>query len=121
MDDDISKQKRIADLEQQVKKLQESVGRWRRKAQAAEPRFEYVSERYERGHHYISIPVEGLPSDAPLHEAQEYIRFHILPKFYPYRYHNCYSSWRYGGWIVTMVQEDKTIDMEEIPGPTGKT
>lgn len=111
---DISKlQQRIIDLEQQVKNLQESVGRWRRMAQGAPPRFVYVSERHERGHHYISVPVEPLPADTPLHEAQEFIRDNIIPKFYPYRYYNCYSSKRYGGWVVTLMKEDRIIDMEE--------
>jgi hypothetical protein len=105
---------RITQLEQQNRDLQERVGRWRRKAQGASARFEYVAERHERGHHYISIPVEGLPTDTPLHEAQEFIRGHVLPQFYPYRYWNCYSSKRYGGWVVTLVKVDQTIDMESV-------
>ncbi|SEB49554.1 hypothetical protein SAMN05443246_0684 [Paenibacillus sp. GP183] len=28
---------------------------------------------------------------------------------------NCYSSRRYGGWLVTMVKEDRTVDMESLP------
>jgi hypothetical protein len=115
MDEIIKLQQRMAHQEQQIKNLQESVGRWKRKAQETAPRFEYVSERHERGHHFISIPVEGLPSDVPLHEAQEYIRAHVLPKFYPYKYHNCYSSRRYGGWVVTLIKEDRTIDMDQVP------
>jgi hypothetical protein len=112
-------QKRINDLEQQNKSLQESVGRWRRKAQEATPRFEYVSERHERGFHYISVPAEGLPSDEPLHEAQEYIRAHILPKFYPYQYHSCYTSRRFGGWVVTLCTQDTIIDMNSFPSEYG--
>jgi hypothetical protein len=119
MDQTNKLQQRIADLEQQVKNLQESVGRWKRLAQekGKGARFEYVQQRHERGNHYISVPVEGLPSDTPLHEAQEYIRAHVIPKFYPYRYYNCYSSKRYGGWVVTLVKEDRTVDMDEIPAP----
>ena len=117
--DDISKLlQRIAYIEQQNKTLQESVGRWRRKAEDKAPRFVYVSERHERGNHYISIPVEGLPSDTPLHEAQEHIRDHLLPKFYPYKYYNCYSSRRYSGWVVTLVREDRAVDMDAIPAST---
>lgn len=110
-------QERNNQLELQVKNLQEAVGRWKREAQVREPRFEYVQQRHERGQHYISVPVEGLPSDTPLHEAQEHIRDHVLPKFYPYKYYNCYSSRRYGGWVVTMVREDKAVDMDAIPTP----
>lgn len=115
MDETIKLQKRVADLQQQVRNLQESVGRWRQKAEESPPRFEYVSERHERGHHFISVPVAGLPSDMPLHETQEYIRAYILPRFYPYRYYNCYSSKRYGGWVATLVKEDRTIEMDEVP------
>lgn len=114
--DDIRKlQERNADLEQQNKSLQESVGRWRRKAQDAAPRFVYVSERHERGQHFISVPVKGLPADVPLHDAQEYIRAHILPKFYPYLYHNIYTSQRHGGWVVTLRIDDNLIDMSTLP------
>jgi hypothetical protein len=118
MDDEIRKlQERITHLDQQNKNLQESVGRWKRLAQEKgnRLRFEYVQQRHERGQHFISIPVEGLPSDSPLHEAQDYIRIQVLPKFYPYRYYNCYSSRRYGGWVVTLAKEDKTVNMDEIP------
>jgi hypothetical protein len=119
MDETIKLQKRVSDLEQQVKNLQESVGRWKRLAQekGKEVRFEYVQLRNERDYHYISVPVEGLPSDTPLHEAQEYIRLQVLPKFYLYRYYNCYSSRHYGGWVVTMMQEVRTIDMKSLPAP----
>jgi hypothetical protein len=108
-------QERNNQLELQVRSLQESIGRWRRKAEDKAPRFVYVSERHERGNHYISIPVEGLPSDTPLHEAQEHIRNHVLPKFYPYKYYNCYSSRRYSGWVVTLVREDRSVDMDAGP------
>lgn len=110
-------QERNRQLELQVRNLQEGIGRWRRKAEDKSPRIVYVSERHERGHHYISIPVEGLPSDTPLHEAQEYIRDHVLPKFHPYKYYNCYSSRRYSGWVVTLVREDKSVDMDAGPAP----
>ncbi|NHN33557.1 hypothetical protein [Paenibacillus agricola] len=108
-------QERNSQLELQVRNLQESVGRWKREAQGKPPRFEYVQQRHERGQHYISVPVESLPSDTPLHEAQEYIRDHVLPKFYPYKYYNCYSSRRYSGWVVTMVREDRDVDMDAGP------
>jgi hypothetical protein len=89
-----------------------------REAEGKPPRFEYVQQRHERGHHYISVPVEGLPSDTPLHEAQEHIRARVLPKFHPYKYYNCYSSRRYSGWVVTLVREDRAVDMDAGPVPT---
>ncbi|OAS13238.1 hypothetical protein [Paenibacillus oryzisoli] len=112
MDDTSKLQERIAYLEQQNRNLQESIGRWRRKAQGSATRFVYASERHERGNHYISVPIEGLPADTPLHEAQVFMRNNVLPRFYPYKYWNCYSSKRYGGWVVTLVKEDRTIDMD---------
>jgi hypothetical protein len=108
---------RIAQLEDQVRRLQEGIGRWKRKANGVAPRFTYVSERHERGSHYISIPVEGLPGDAPLHEAQEYMRREVIPRFYPYKYSGCHTSKRYSGWVVTLVKSDNTVDMSDIPAP----
>jgi hypothetical protein len=106
---------RIAELESQVRGLQEAVGKWKRKAQGASRNFEYVAERHERGMHYISVPVTDAPSDLTLHEIQEHVRDHVLPKFYPYRYWNVYTSKRYGGWITTLVMNDDTVDMSELP------
>lgn len=103
--------RRIEDLERQVKHLQESVGKWRRKAQGSAPRFEYVAERHERGMHFISVPVTGAPADMTLHEIQKYVRLHVLPKFYPYRYWNVYTSKRYGGWVTTLIVDDNVVDM----------
>jgi hypothetical protein len=105
-------QHRIAELEGQVRHLQESVGKWRRKAQEAAPRFTYVSERHERGMHYISIPVADAPSDLTLHEIQQHVRDNLLPQYYPYRYYNVYTSKRHDGWVTTLVKEDNVIEME---------
>lgn len=113
MNDLESQKRRIDDLECQVRHLQECVGKWRRKAQGAAARFEYVSERHERGMHFISIPVTDAPSDLTLHEIQEYLRDNVLPKYYPYRYYNVYTSKRFDGWVTTLVKEDDTIDMEQ--------
>jgi len=102
---------RISDLEDQVKRLQESVGKWKRKAMGASRNFTYVSERHERGTHYISVPVSGAPADLTIHEIQEYVREYVLPEFYPYRYWNVYTSKRMGRWVTTLYKEDTTIDM----------
>lgn len=102
---------RNKELENQVKHLQEAVGKWRRKALGAEARFKYVAERHEHGKHYISIPVTDAPSELTLHEIQMHVRDKILPQFFPYRYYNVYTSKRYNGWVTTLVKEDHTIDM----------
>jgi hypothetical protein len=39
----------------------QETSRRKKEAKGKPPRFEYVQQRHERGHHYISIPVEGLP------------------------------------------------------------
>ena len=78
-------------LKAEKRSLQEAVGRWKRKALGAKANFVYVAERHESGIHYISIPVP-LPADDPLHEVQKFVRSAVLPKYYPYRYHNVYSS-----------------------------
>lgn len=107
-------QGRIRQLEQQVKRLQESVGTWKRKALGAIA-FNHVSERHEYGHHYIGVALPGLPADLDLHEVQLYVRDYVIPRCYPYKYHNLYSSKRFGGWVTTLVRPDKTIDMDVGP------
>lgn len=105
--------KRIQTQEEHIQELQEAVGRWRRQAKRAKPHFQYVQQRHERGQHYISVPVEGLPADTSLHEAQEYIRDHVLPLYHPYQYYNCYSSKRYGGWVTTLTKKDDVVNMNK--------
>lgn len=112
MDEAQGLKQRIHDLEQQVKGLQEAVGKWKRKAQGASRNFTYVSERHERGTHYIQVPVVGAPADLTLHEIQEYVRDNILPIFHSYKYFNVYTSKRLGGWITTLCKEDTTIQMK---------
>jgi hypothetical protein len=101
---------RIKQLELQVKRLQEAVGAWKRKANGAIA-FEYVSQRHEKGRHFIGVALPGLPADLDHHEVQEYVRDIVIPRYYPYEYHNIYSSKRFGGWVATLVRPDDMIDM----------
>jgi hypothetical protein len=107
--------KQIATMEKRIKSLQESVGRWRRKAQGAKGNFSFVSERHEHGKHYISISLPVVPADSTIHEVQKFIRHYIIPKYDPYRYWNVYSSKRLGGWVVTLWKEDHEVDMNYFP------
>lgn len=109
-------QKQIQAMEKRIKFLQESVGRWKRKARGAKGNFIYVSERHEHGKHFISISVPDIPADSTIHEVQRIIRAYVLPKYYPYRYWSVYTSKKYGGWVVTLWKEDHTVDMSYVPG-----
>ena len=80
--DDVNKlQKQIEMMEKRIKSLQESVGRWKRKARGAKGNFTYVSERHEHGRHFISISVPNVPADSTIHEVQRFIRKYVLPKY----------------------------------------
>jgi len=116
MDDVHKLQKQIEMMEKRIKSLQESVGRWKRKARGAKGNFTYVSERHEHGRHFISVLVPNVPADSTIHEVQRFIRKYVLPKYYPYRYWSVYTSRKFGGWVVTLWKEDHTVDMSYVPG-----
>jgi hypothetical protein len=103
-------------MEKRIKSLQESVGRWKRKARGAKGNFTYVSERHEHGKHFISISVPNVPADSTIHDVQRFIRDYVLPKYYPYRYWSVYTSKKFGGWVVTLWKEDHTVNMSYVRG-----
>jgi hypothetical protein len=46
-----------------------------------------------------------------------FIRDHVLPKYYTYRYWSVYTSKKFGGgWVVTLWKEDYTVNMNYVRG-----
>lgn len=94
-------------LNQHVRELQETVGRWRRMVQGRAPQPEYLKERHDQGRHFIDIVVNDIPADFPLRQALRHIKNTILPAYYPYQYHAAYRSKKYG-WVATFLKYEPT-------------
>ena len=109
----INPEKRIEELEQQVKSLQKAVGSWKRKAKEQSPRPEFLRERHSGYRHYIDVILRDLPEDATLNETLQHIRTEILPVFFPYEYSSCFRTKKYG-WVVTL-EVDFQVDMAYHP------
>lgn len=107
----------IERLKAHIVELQEAVGRWRRMAQEKAPRPHYLKERHDHNIHFVDIIVSDIPPDTPLHDAQLHIKKTILPVYYPYAYHACYRSKKYG-WVATLTVPDYEVDMSYRPEDT---
>lgn len=100
----------IARLQNHVRNLQHTVGRWKRMAQDKAPYPEYLKERHDHNVHFIDVVVSDIPADTPLHEAQRHMLATIIPGYHPYQYHACYRSKKYG-WVCTLSKYDVEVDM----------
>lgn len=101
-------------LQDHIKYLQETVGRWKRMAQDKAPHPAYLKERHDHDVHFIDVIVSDIPSDTPLHDAQRHMLATIIPVYYPYKYHACYRSRKYG-WVCTLSKYDDEVDMTYFP------
>lgn len=107
-------EREIDRLKKHVRDLQESVGRWKRQAQEQAPRPEYLKERHDHNVHFVDVIISDIPADTPLHEAQRHMLATIIPVYYPYQYHACYRSKKYG-WVCTLSKYDADVDMTYLP------
>lgn len=107
-------EKEIIYLRNHVHELQEAIGRWRRMAQDKAPHPEYLKERHDHNVHFVDVIVSDIPADTPLHEAQRHMLATVIPEYYPYEYHACYRSKKYG-WVCTLTKYDDEVDMTYLP------
>ncbi|WP_017754979.1 hypothetical protein [Calidifontibacillus oryziterrae] len=102
-------------LVEHVKELQETVGRWKRKANEQNPRPVFLRESHDQySNHIIELIIEDLPGDAPLGELLNHLKFKVLPDHFPYKYYSAYTSKKAKGWVVKLYKTHK-VDMSYLP------
>lgn len=98
-----------------IKKLQSDIGKWKRLSQEKGYRPEFIREQHNKeGWHIIELYLKDIPGDSALNEVLNHLKYEVLPKYFPYKYHSCYQSKKYKGWVAKLAKIDR-VDMSYVP------
>ncbi len=103
-------EKQVMELEKKLlgetKRLRETIGSWRRKAEGKGTKRECLREGYnaERATHY-KVYILDLPNDLAIIEILNIIKNEILPQFFPYSFRKIDFSKKYNGWLLEIEKE----------------
>lgn len=90
----------------ELKRLREIIGSYRRRVQEKPCRRECIREGYDedRNLHYKVYVVTEIPQDLEMSEVVKDIKNWFMPNIKGYRFQRCDFSAKYKGWLVQVCR-----------------